>query len=68
MAFLFIYLLTDSKKIASAVQRHKHNYTLITPKALSKIESNRLFLRYKYMVQARYSGARSQNDYCMDRT
>ena len=64
-----VYLFIDGlKKIGPAVRRHKHNYTLITHKALSKIESNGLFLRCQYMVQARYCGASSQNDYCMDRT
>ena len=71
---LLFYLFIDGlKKIGPAVRRHKHNYTLITPKNTQSFKQDRiqsfvLALPVGFMVQARYSGASSQNDYCMDRT
>ena len=41
-SIVFIYLLTDSKKIGPAVQRHKHNYTLITLKHTQSYKQDRI--------------------------
>ena len=68
--YLFIYWWTQKRlgQQYRGINTTTHQSHPNTHKALSKIESNRLFLRYQYMVQARYSGASSQNNYCMDRT
>ena len=39
--FYLLILLTDSKKIGPAVQRRKHNYTLITPKHTQSFKQDR---------------------------
>ena len=65
-----IYLFIDGlKKIDPAVRRHKHNYTLITPKHTQSFKQDKIqSFVLALPVQARYSGASLQNDYCMDRT